>query len=337
MNARVIFTTERGTFHQEMARADAPPVVRVVMLRQPDTATLHKALQHADYWISERVGTITAADLDAAPNLKLIQRLGRWTHDIDLQAAHERGIIVCATPVDGAIAVAEHLMLQTLYLLKRVPQTTRALLSRASQHTASKRTDEDTFRFNWTQQRDLRGLHGATVGIMGFGEIGTELALRLRGWDCRVVYHKRRQLPQTVERQWGIEYADPATLYRQSDVLVNLLPYTPDTEGLLNADVFAQLPRGAIVVSAGSGSVIDETALADAVRSKQLSGAALDTYEYEPIQADNPLLALQQDGHNVLLTPHIAGLGGTVGRLHDYANLLYHMAGQPVTHQIHPE
>ena len=141
---------------------------------------------------------------------------------------------------------------------------------------------------------------------MGFGEIGAELARRLAGWEVTLLYNKRRRLPESLEAELSLTYVDIDTLFSQSDYLANLLPYFPCTDLLINAGYFAKMKDGACLVSCGSGSVIDEADLAEAINAGKLGGAALDTFEWEPIKADNPLIALAKAGYNVLLTPHTA-------------------------------
>jgi phosphoglycerate dehydrogenase-like enzyme len=115
---KTIFTTERGQRHQEAARRAAPDYLDITMLRQPDRATLRSFLAEADYLISERTGTIDGDMIRAAPNLKLILRLGSLTYDIDTAAARQAGVAVCYWPVGSVIRVAEHLVLQLLALSK---------------------------------------------------------------------------------------------------------------------------------------------------------------------------------------------------------------------------
>lgn len=316
---RTLFITERGLRHQQAALRDAPPELAVVILRQPERPELIAHLADADFLISERAGVIDAELLAAAPRLKLIVRLGSLAHDIDRAAAEARGIRVVTWPQPGVIYVAEHLVLQMLALAKRLREVEAAALATGpltgGDWGPSRRTDEDTFAYNWSGRQGLGGLWGQAVGILGFGEIGAELARRLRGWECRVSYHRRRRLPAEVEAELGITYATWDAVLAGSDFVVNLLPYFPETDLALDAAAFGQMRRGACLVSCGSGSVIDEGALAEAVRSGRLGGAALDTYEWEPLQPDNPLrrLALEDPHANVLLTPHIAAGAARAG------------------------
>lgn len=335
---KTIFTTERGQRHQQAALMAAPPELEITMLRQPDKATLLAHLAEAEYFISERTGVIDAEMIQAAPRLKLIQRLGSLTYDIDTAAAKAAGIAVCYWPIGTVIRVAEHLIMQMLALSKKLGEAEAVALAAGTEWGPSRRTDEDTFAYNWSNRENVEGLWQRTIGIMGFGEIGAELARRLRGWDCTVLYNKRRRLPLEVEQELGLTYVDSATLFSKSDYIANLLPYfKATTDMLINADFLAKMKDGAALVSCGSGSVVDEAAVAAAVQSGKLSGAALDTFEWEPLKADNPLLALAKQGYNVLLTPHIAAgsiAAASQERLGDYANLVSDINGQPLKYRV---
>jgi phosphoglycerate dehydrogenase-like enzyme len=307
------------------------------MLRHPDKATLLSHLSDAQYFISERSGLIDADMIQAAPRLKLIQRLGSLTYDIDTVAAKAAGVAVCYWPVGSVIRVAEHMVMQMIALGKRLREAETIALAASDEWGPSRRTNEDTFAYNWSQRQNLGGLWQKTVGIMGFGEIGAELARRLKNWDCRVLYNKRRRLPPEVELELGMTYADTDTLLAQCDYIANLLPYFKATDMLINADFMASMKPGAALVSCGSGSVIDESALAAAIESGKLSGAALDTYEWEPIKADNPLVTLAKQGYNVLLTPHVAAgdiAAAAQERYGDYTNLVKHINGDSLKYRV---
>jgi phosphoglycerate dehydrogenase-like enzyme len=334
---KTVFTTERGHRHQQAALSAAPPELDITMLRQPDKATLLTHLADAEYFISERTGVIDADMIQAAPRLKLIQRLGSLTYDIDTAAAQAAGVAVCYWPIGTVIRVAEHVVLQMLALSKKLGEAQAIALAAGTEWGPSRRTDEDTFAYNWSNRENVEGLWQRTIGIMGFGEIGAELARRLKGWDCTVLYNKRRRLPLEVEQELGLTYVDSAALFSQSDYIANLLPYFKATDMFINADFLAKMKDGAALVSCGSGSVVDEAAVAAAVQSGKLSGAALDTFEWEPIKADNPLLALAKQGYNVLLTPHIAAGAAAAAaqeRLGDYTNLVSHINGKLLKYRV---
>ncbi len=339
MKANVLFTTERGVRHQQDALRAAPPQVTVTIARQPTPAELRFLLADADYLISERVGNIDAQTIAAAPRLKLIQRLGSLTYDIDLKAATKEGISVCYLPVTTVIQVAEHIILQMLAVGKKLREVESVALAASLEWGESKRTNEDTFAYNWSKRSGVSQLWEKKIGIIGFGEIGAEVARRLSGWGCSVLYNKRRRLPAQTESLLGLTFIDAPTLYAQSDYLINLLPYFTATDMLLDATVFDQMKAGAFFVSCGSGSVIDEAALANSVASGKLGGVALDTFEWEPVRAGNPLIRLAKNGYNVLLTPHTAagtedGRDMSQLRARDYQNIINHLQGRPLRYQV---
>jgi phosphoglycerate dehydrogenase-like enzyme len=324
---RTLFITERSARHQADALAAAPAMLDVVMLRHPDRATLWPLLADAVFIISERMGVIDAEMIAAAPHLRMIVRLGSLAYDIDLAAAAAHGVAVVTWPVRGSIMVAEHVMMQLLALAKRLREVERLALA-AGAYAPPRRTDENTFAYNWTGRTGIGGLWRSTVGILGFGEIGAELARRLAGWGCTVLYNRRNRLPAATEAELGITYAGLDDLLAQSDFVANLLPYFPATDRALAAPQFARMKRGACLVSCGSGSVIDEAALAAAFARGHLGGVALDTYEWEPLTPDNPLrqLAAADPTANILLTPHTAAgapAHGTIpSRADDYTPIM---------------
>jgi len=339
MRKLVVFTTDRGEYHQQAALQAAPLELEVCMLRAPDKTELTDALKDASFLISERSGVLDRDVLTRAPNLKLIQRLGSLTFDIDLETAAEAGIVVCYWPVENVIRVAEHIVLQMLALTKKLGEVEKIALEASLEWGESKRTDEDTFAYNWSGRSGIGQLWRKTVGIIGMGEIGVELARRLQGWGCELLYHKRKPLPAAVEKDVGINYVKAEDLYARSDFLVNLLPYSAATDMLLDKNVFRQMKKGSYVVSCGSGSTIDEAALAEAIREGRIAGAAMDTFEWEPVRFDEPLLALAREGYNVLLTPHTAA--GTIPenqaeapRYQDYTNVKRFLDGKELLYRL---
>lgn len=338
----VLFLCPLGKQHQQWRLQAAPPEMNVIMRRSTETPRdeVLALLCDADALITERTGVIDAAMIDAAPRLKIIQRLGSLHYDIDLDAAKARGIPVCTRPIRGTIAVAENLMLQMLTVLRRAMPLQQVLHTPPETHlpAGARRTSEDVFAFNWSRQTRVALLHNKTVGILGFGEIGAELARRLQPWDCSVLYSKRQRLPAHVEADLQIEYRDAEPLLRESDIVVCLLPYFKETDQWMNAERIAMMKRGAWLCEAGSGSVVDEQAVADALRSGHLAGASFDTYEWEPIPPDNPLLMLagENPDANVFLLPHIGSCNdaGTSEFTEFYGNVWNALHGQPLQGRV---
>ena len=325
MNAKykTFFLTERAPVHQKTFLAAAPDELEFV-----------DSIDEAVYLISERQGKIDAAFLEQAPHLKLILRLGSQSYDIDLEPAKLCGIAVCIWPQASVARVAEHCIMQMLALTKRLNDVQSTLLAAGNYGRESKRTDENTFAYNWSKREGIGSIFGKTIGILGFGEIGFELAKRLQNWNVTLLYHKRQRLPEPVEVQWNLRYEED--LFSLSEILVNLLPYSPETDHFINAERLSKMKPTAFLVSVGSGSIIDESALAEAIKSRKIAGAALDTYEYEPLRPDNPLLELARIGYNLLLTPHVAA--GTMNNLEErrehFTNILRHINGEALLNQL---
>lgn len=336
MSYKTVFVTGRSERHQKAMRDVAPPEIDLTILHVPDRDTLKEHLKDAIYLISERRGVIDADLMDSAPELKMILRLGSQIYDMDLSAAKERDIAITYWSQGSVIRVAEHVIMQMLVLLKRVIDARKVALNASDEWGGSRRTDENTFSYNWSGRQHVQGLQGKTIGILGFGEIGVEITGRLMGWNVSVLYNKRQKLPDSVEQQLQITYADNDTIFRHSDVLVNLLPYAQETDNFINRERLALMKSTAILVSTGSGSVIDEQALATVLETGKIAGIALDTYEYEPLRADNPLVQLARKGYNILLTPHIAA--GTMSNLDErrehYTNILRHIRGEALINSL---
>jgi phosphoglycerate dehydrogenase-like enzyme len=354
----VLYLCPLGQQHQQWRLAAAPPELNVIMRRNPSRHELIALMPQADVLITERTSPRTGMidreiiDAGAETRLKLIQRVGSLCYDIDLAAARERGVPVALRPIRGVVAVAEHVMMQMLALLRQAMPLQQVVRTppesfsfrppgTSAQHDVPftpRRTNEDVFAFNWSGQKQVGLLYHKTVGILGFGEIGAELARRLVMWECRVLYSKRSRLPAETEQELNIEYREQEALLLESDIVVCLLPYFPETDLWLNVQRIAMMKRGALLCHAGSGSVIDEQAVTDAVHGGHLAGAAFDTFEWEPIKQDNPLLRLaDNDPHaNIFLTPHIGACNDIPASEFPefYANALRVLRGEPVEGRV---
>lgn len=338
---QVLFITHRGERHQNEALNAAPAELNITILRSPAKEEILFHLPGKDFLISERSGIIDEDMIQAGKDLKLIQRLGSLTYDIDLNAAKAANVPVSFLPVKSCILVAEHMLMQILSLSKRLPEMMEITQSANDFGQPPKRCDEDYFAYNWANVKDIKGLWGSTVGILGFGEIGAETARRLRGYGCTILYNKRSPLPALAEEELNIQFATKEDLLKSSDTVCMLLPYFPETAQSLDADFFSAMKPSSIFVSCGGSGVVDEQALADALRSGHLYGAALDTFTKEPISPKNPLLALAKDPkQNVILTPHTAaGTPHTNAELNetrsgDYVNLIRVINGEKISGQI---
>jgi lactate dehydrogenase-like 2-hydroxyacid dehydrogenase len=335
-----LFVTHRGVFHQQAALGAAPPELDISMVRSPSREEILALLPGKEFFITERSGIIDEEMIRAGKDLRLIQRLGSQTQDIDLDAAKACGIPVCYLPIRSCIMVAEHMMMQMLGLSKRVNEMREVMLSADNFGKEPTLCTEDIFAYNWSERQDIRGLWESTIGILGMGEIGFELARRLRNFGCKVLYNKRNALPTHTERELNVQYASWDDLVSSSDFVCILLPFfSGATEQSLNQEFFAKMKTGACFVSAGGSGVIDERALAEALASGRLYGAAVDNFTWEPIRNDCALLEpARQPGANVILTPHTAA--GTVPavqkdlRINDYQNVVRSLNGQDLAFRL---
>ncbi len=335
---RTLFVTDRGQQQQQWALEGAPPDLDIVMRRRPPKEEIIALLPEMEFFISERSGVIDADMIAAGGQLRLIQRLGVQTWDIDLEAARAAGIPVCYLPVQTCELVAEHVVMQILCLIKRVRELMQVAEDGDDWGQPPRRCDEDHFAYNWSHRQNIGGLAGKRVGILGFGEIGVELARRLQPFGCTVLYQKRKRYPAPVEAEFGIRFATQAEIAAAADVIVALLPLGPETEQSLSTAFFASLKPGALFIQSGGSATVDEDALAAALRSGQLGGAAVDGFTWEPVQPHNPLLALARDPMcNLVLTPHVAAGAITITgalRQGDYVNIVAALKGEPLRHRL---
>jgi phosphoglycerate dehydrogenase-like enzyme len=338
-----LWITHRGERHQQAALNSAPPEIAVTMRRSPSKDEVVALLPEIEFLVTERTGAIDADMIAAGRKLRLIQRLGSQTHDIDLKAAKAAGIPVCYAPVRGCILVAEHMLMQILALAKRTRELMEVVAEGRDFGYSPRRCDEDYFAYNWSGRKGVMGLWGSTVGILGMGEIGQELARLLRPFGCAILYNKRSRLPEDAEAALGAQFATVDEMLTRSDVVCMLMPFFPETEQSLGRDFFAAMRPGSLFVSCGGSGVVDEVALAEALRSGHLGGVAVDTYTYEPVALDDPLraLALADPRANLVLTPHTAAGTGPIHatqpineREDDYANILRVLRGEPLLGRV---
>ena len=231
---------------------------------------------------------VPAALLEAAGRLGFIQKLGAGVDRIDLETCRERGIGVARLHAGNAIPVAEHTVMLMLAACGRLP-----LLDRA---TRAGGWDKEACR---GVNRQLRG---KTIGLIGFGASGRAVAGLLAGFGVEILYYDPVRAPPELEAELHATAAPLEELLARADIVSLHLPLLPETRNLLDARRIALIKRGAILVNAARGGLVDEAALAEALRDGRLFGAALDAFAIEP-PVGNPLLTLEQ----VVATPHCAG------------------------------
>jgi phosphoglycerate dehydrogenase-like enzyme len=259
--------------------------------------------------IVTRTRPVTAEIVAASPNVKFVQKYGGRPDRLDLDAASAAGVTVAVMPLRGCIAVAELAMTLLLALSKQLVVGHNATVSGAYRDLGLEPTptSQRVHAFQWMKLPHLQEVAGKTLGLVGFGEIGTEVAKRARAFDMDVLYHKREPLPTHIEAMLGVRAAPLDDLLRQSDFVSIHTPHSAETDKLIGARELALMKPTASLINTCRGPVVDEEALIVALRDGTIASAGLDVFVLEPLQHDSPLTQLD----NVVLTPHIGG--GTGG------------------------
>jgi phosphoglycerate dehydrogenase-like enzyme len=245
-------------------------------------------------------------DLAAAEDLKVVQKFGAILRNIDSEACGERGIKVLTLRRRANVSCAEHTFALMLALARKLNRLTGVVtVDRITAAGYSFRPFDrrHTPGANFARAAGLRPLHGTTIGIIGLGEIGREIARRAAAFDMRVLYYQRSRLANAEEDQFKADYAPLFTLLAESDWIVPQVPRTPSTRGLLGGAELSLVKPGACIVNVADAAVIEREALIEALKSGRLGGFALDPLYQEPMAEDDELLRLD----NVILTPHLGG------------------------------
>ena len=277
---------------------------------------------------------VTSAIIEAAcPTLRLIQIQGRTPWVVDLSAAVSAGIPVSSIPHRGAIAVAEHTMALILAVKRKIVLGHVGTVNASYTELGVEpiRTSERKIAFNWLKLPAVEQLYGSTLGLIGLGDIGLEVARRARAFDVDVVYNKRQRLPEEAERMAGVRYEKMDHLLATADVVSLHAPHTPETEGLIDGAALAKMRPDAILVNTSRGGLVDEQALVTALRDGVIAAAGLDVFVDEPLPLGHDLLKLD----NVTLSPHTGGGtgGGQRAMVADVIeNLVRLSQGEPLNH-----
>lgn len=258
-------------------------------------ADLTSALLDADY-LCGFIGPLPTEVLVAAARhrLKLVQLMSAGYDRFNIEGARAARVPVADNGGANAIAVAEHAIMLMLAGLKHV-HALDASVRRGAWRGGVGRVYE---------------LYGSTVGVVGMGRIGREVASRLAGWGARLIYFDPIRLSAELERQLDVSYVDLDHLLRTADAVTVHVPLNDRTRNLIDAESLSLMKPTSILINTARGGLVDEEALANALREGQVLGAGLDVFSQEPIAADNPLLRLD----NVVLTPHSTDRRGSRSR-----------------------
>ncbi len=231
---------------------------------------------------------VTKELLDLAPILKIVSNVSVGYDNLDIEELTKRNIMATNTPEVLTNTVADAVLGMILATARRIPELDRFVKNG-----------------EWKQYLQLEhfglDVHKKTVGIIGMGSIGEAIAKRCHaGFDMNVLYYNRSR-KQNIEDEFNAIYSNLDDLLKRSDFVVLMVPASPQTEKMIGKEAFSQMKKTAIFINGSRGQNIDENALYDALTSKQISAAALDVFDIEPVDSNNPLLKLD----NVVTLPHI--------------------------------
>ena len=282
---KVVLQFRIGAGYRERALALAPDWMELAIVDEMDEAAFTAHMRDAEV-IWHVLAPVTAQVMAGAPSLRLVQKIGTGVNTIDLAAATQRGIAVANLPGTNSQAVSELTLLLMLACLRRLPEADAA--TRAGNG------------WQWKQDViDTAGeIHGRTVGLVGYGEVPRRLAPVLAAMGAKVIWCARSDKPGAVGERSSLP-----VLLAKSDIVSLHLPQDASTEKMIDARAIATMKPGAILVNTSRGGLVDEPALADALRSGRLAMAGVDVYTREPAR-ENALFGVD----NVVLAPHIAWL-----------------------------
>lgn len=275
----------------EAAEALEQAGVDMVVAQDPSPETVGPLLKGVQGLILRTGIKITRDLMDLARDLQVISRTGGGLDNVDVDAATKKNIIVTSNLGVNTSSVVEHALALMLALAKQIPIMDRAV-----------RNEDFKIRYK-NLPRDLRG---KTLGLLGFGRIGSELGRSCRElFDMQVISHDP-YVSETVRVgcKGRVEFVKREELFDRSDVLSIHVPLTATTHHAVGQQELALMKSSAIVINTARGPIVDQSALLTALQNRQIAGAGLDVFEQEPVAADNPLLGLD----NIILTPHSAAL-----------------------------
>ncbi|MEM1515653.1 MAG: glyoxylate reductase [Candidatus Bathyarchaeia archaeon] len=300
-------------FNVEIWPEYEPPPKQVIIERAKD----------ADALVTLLTDKIDVEVFSAAPKLKIVAQMAVGYDNIDVEEATKRGIYITNTPGVLTETTADLTWVLLMAVARRIIEADRYVR-------------EGKWKVAWHPMMFLgRDVHGATLGIIGAGRIGSAVARRAKGFNMRILYYDIIRMPE-LEKEVGAEYVDLDTLLRESDFITIHVPLTKETYHIINAEKLRLVKKTAYIINTSRGAVIDEKALSEALREGKIAGAALDVFEQEPISVDNPLLKSE----NVVLTPHIGSASHeTRSKMADMVaeNLIAFFEGKVPPNLVNPE
>jgi len=288
MDAKVIYFEKVSPAAHEFIETYKAPGTEVAYWDQLNDSQRELCLSQAQYLITAAF-PIKRQLLEKAPHVKLIQKTGSGVDNIDLIAAAEMEIMVSSTPGVNSTSVAEMTIGMILCLYRKLH-----FLDRETKQGKWLMFEYRPFMFE---------MKGKTHGIIGIGSIGKQVARLSKGFGTKIIYFDAYRLSPEKEKELGVSYVPLKDLLSKADIMSLHVPLLPETKNMIGEKEFALMKPNAILINVARGNIVDELALAQALKKGRLLGAGLDTFASEPVHKDNPLFELD----NALVTPHIAG------------------------------
>lgn len=228
---------------------------------------------------------VTSDVIEAGTKLRVIGRAGVGLDNVDLAAATRRGILVMNTPGENTVTTAEHTIAMLMAMSRQIPQATASIKGG-----------------RWEKGKFLGvELYHKTLGVVGMGQVGSHVTRLAQGLMMRVIGYDPYYFPSDKAEEMGVEIVSLDDLYRRADFITVHTPLTPETRHMIGTAAFTKMKDGVRIINCARGGVVDEAALAQALQSGKVAGAALDVFEQEPVDPTSPLLKLEQ----VICTPHL--------------------------------
>ncbi len=275
--------------HEKGMKLLTDSVEEVVLAPNYEVSTLAALLDEKVEGVIVRYNIFNRELIEKAPNLKVIARHGIGVELIDLKAANEHGVMVVNTPDAATVSVAEHVVLMALMLSKKIL-------------TADAAIRQGNYAIKDIYQPD--DVEGKTLGLVGFGRIGREVAKRCRGLDMQVKAYDPYLKAEQVEALGVSMVRTLEELLETADIVSLHTPLTEDTRHLIGEQELNRMKPSAFLINCSRGAVVDEAALVKALKCKKIAGAGLDVFEQEPPSEDNPLFSME----NVVVSPHSSSL-----------------------------
>lgn len=283
---KAVLQYRASTGFRESLEAESPDWLEIAVVPEDDKKKFAAEMADADVLLHV-LEPVSAAVIEAAPNLRLIQKIGVGVNTIDLEAAKARGVAVANMPGTNSQAVAEQALTLMLAALRRT-----VYFDARTREGAGWQSEPDVFD-------QVGEIGGRTVGLVGFGAIPGCLAPVLKALGARVIY-----TAQTPKPDAAAEWRSLDDLLGEADIVSLHVPLNDDTEHMIDAAAIARMKPGVVLVNTARGGLVDQAALVDGLRTGKVAAAGLDVFAQEPIADGEPLLALE----NVVLAPHIAWL-----------------------------